>query len=57
MTDFVYRITDSCDDEYWETDATCILTSYGTAIEVMRFSLADPVDVTDSINGEYHLDT
>lgn len=57
MTDFVYRITDSCDDEYWETDATCILTSYGTAIEVMRFSLVDPVDVTDSINGGYHLDT
>lgn len=56
MTDFVYRVVDNTDETYWVDDPDSILVSFGTVQEVIRYLLADPEDITDSINGSYYRD-
>lgn len=53
MTDFIYRVVDETDEEYWVDDPNTILDSFGTVQEVTRYLLVDPEDITDSVNGSY----
>ena len=53
MTDFIYRVLDETDEEYWVEDPNTILETFGTVQEVTRYLLVDPEDITDSVNGSY----
>ena len=53
MTDFIYRVIDETDEEYWVDDPNTILDTFGTVQEVTRYLLVDPEDITDSVNGSY----
>lgn len=53
MTDFIYRVIDETDEEFWVDDPNTILDSFGTVQEVTRYLLVDPEDITDSVNGSY----
>jgi hypothetical protein len=53
MTDFIYRVVDETDEEYWVDDPNTILDTFGTVQEVTRYLLVDPEDITDSVNGSY----
>lgn len=53
MTDFIYRVVDETDEEFWVDDPNTILDSFGTVQEVTRYLLVDPEDITDSVNGSY----
>ena len=53
MTDFIYRVVDETDEEYWVEDPNTILETFGTVQEVTRYLLVDPEDITDSVNGSY----
>jgi len=56
MNNHIYKVTDENDDVYWEENPYSILTSYGTCIEVLKFTLKDAEDITDEINGGYFKD-
>ena len=53
MTDFIYKVIDETDEEYWVDDPNTILDTFGTVQEVTRYLLVDPEDITDSVNGSY----
>lgn len=53
MTDFIYKVIDETDEEFWVDDPNTILDSFGTVQEVTRYLLVDPEDITDSVNGSY----
>lgn len=53
MTDFIYRVIDETDEEFWVDDPNTILDTFGTVQEVTRYLLVDPEDITDSVNGSY----
>jgi outer membrane lipoprotein-sorting protein len=54
MSEYIYQVV--VDDEtYWIYDPETIRDSFGTVQEVTRFRLVDPLDVTDSINGNYFI--
>ena len=51
--EYVYKITDESEETYWLEDKEQIYPSFGKCLEVVRYRLIDPEDITDSINGEY----
>lgn len=53
MSDYVYRVVDSDDEIYWVQDPHSIRSSFGTVLEVTKFQLVEPRDITDEVNGDY----
>jgi hypothetical protein len=47
---FVYKITTQDEEVYWMDDDEGITESFGTVLEVTRYLLTNPEDVTDSVN-------
>lgn len=53
MSERVYRVVDDNNDIYWVDDATTIVSGFGKVLEVTKFDLSNPLDVTDLVNGGY----
>lgn len=53
MTEHVFKVVDESYDVYWVDDARDIKSMFGSVIEVTKYQLVDPVDITDSVNGDY----
>lgn len=47
---FIYRVVTQDEEEYWVDEPYYILDTFGTVIEVTKFLLSDPEDITDEIN-------
>jgi hypothetical protein len=56
MDNIVYKVTTVDDEIYWVDDAHSILDSFGTVLEVTKYVLTNPEDITDAINGQYYVD-
>jgi hypothetical protein len=56
MTEYIYKVVTEDEEIYWVDDATTILESFGTVLEVTKYALVEVKDVTDEINGDYYLD-
>lgn len=51
---YIYKV--ECDDgDYFTTDTHEILGAFGTVISVTKYTLQDPEDITDAINGDYYI--
>jgi hypothetical protein len=53
VSDYVYKVIDVDGETYWMDDETKIVESFGKVIEVTRYYLMNPEDITDSVNGDY----
>lgn len=50
MTVYVFKIVDEAEEVYWVDDPSDITDMFGIVLEVTRYHLVDPVDVTDEAN-------
>jgi len=53
MTEYAYKVVDDLYEVFWVDDVSDIKNMFGTVLEVTRYRLVDPVDVTDDVNGDY----
>jgi hypothetical protein len=54
VTVYVYKVLLLESEEvYWLDDPSDIVPSFGRVIEVTRYCLTNPTDLTDEVNGEY----
>jgi hypothetical protein len=56
MDNYVYKVTTEDEEIYWVDDPFSILNSFGTVLDVTKYNLTKPENITDAINGDYYLD-
>jgi hypothetical protein len=54
MTEYVYKVLTEDVEEYWVSDPYGIISSFGTVVQVTKYLVTNPEDITDAINGEYY---
>lgn len=54
MTEYMYKVLTEYEEEYWVSDPYGILLSFGTVVQVTKYLVTNPEDITDAINGEYY---
>jgi hypothetical protein len=56
MTEYAYKVLTEDEEEYWVSDPYSITSSFGTVLEVTKYRVTNPEDITDAINGDYYYD-